>query len=94
MGFLHSLHRLLQNLAEISAPLRLILSQNNDYIWTDQCRTVLSLKQLVANITALKHFDMNKETRIVCDASHHGLGAMLECTVMRDGNPYRLHPDI
>ena len=35
------------------------------------------LKKL-ANIVELKHFDVHKDIRIVCDASHNGLGAVLE----------------
>ena len=30
------------------------------------------------NIEELKQFDVNKDIRIVCDASHNGLGAVLE----------------
>ena len=60
MGSMHSLHKFLPNLAEVSAPLRPLLSQNNDFVWTD------------------KHFDIHRETSIICDASHDGLGAILE----------------
>ena len=31
-----------------------------------------------ANIVELRHFDIHRDTRIVCDASHNGLGAVLE----------------
>ena len=30
------------------------------------------------NIVELRHFDIHRETRIICDASHDGLGAVLE----------------
>ena len=36
------------------------------------------LKSLVKNIVGLRHFDIHRETRIICDASHDGLGAVLE----------------
>ena len=32
----------------------------------------------MANIVELRHFDIHRDTRIVCDASHNGLGAVLE----------------
>ena len=32
----------------------------------------------MANIVQLRHFDIHRDTRIVCDASHNGLGAVLE----------------
>ena len=36
------------------------------------------LKKQVANFVELKHFDVHKDIRIVCDASHNGLGAVLK----------------
>ena len=30
------------------------------------------------NFVELRHFDIHRETRIICDASHDGLGAVLE----------------
>ena len=32
----------------------------------------------MANIVELRHFDIHRDTRIVCDASHNRLGAVLE----------------
>ena len=79
MGSMHSLHKFLPKLAEVSAPLRLLLIQNNNFVWTPDCENaVQQLKSLVKNIVELKHFDIHRDTRIVCDASHDGLGAMLE----------------
>ena len=79
MGSLHSLHKLLPKLAEISAPLRPLLSQNNDFVWTPVCEIAFQqLKSLVENFFELRHFDIHRETRIICDASHDGLGAVLE----------------
>ena len=37
MGSMHSLHKFLPKLAEESAPLRPLLSQNNDFVWTPAC---------------------------------------------------------
>ena len=79
MGSLHSLHKFLPKLAELSAPLRPLLSQNNDFAWTNVCENAFQhLKSLVKNIVELRHFDIHRETRIICDASHDGLGAVLE----------------
>ena len=79
MGSLHSLHKFLPKLAELSAPLRPLLSQNNDFVWTSVCENAFQqLKSLVENIVELRHFDIHRETRIICDASHDGLGAVLE----------------
>ena len=66
-------------LAESSAPLRPLLSRKNEYVWTPECqRSFDNLKNQVANIVELKQFDVPKNIRIVCDASHNGLGSVLE----------------
>ena len=79
MGSLHSLHKFLPKLAGLSAPLRPLLSQNNDFVWTPVCENAFQqLKSLVENIVELRHFYIHRETRIICDASHDGLGAVLE----------------
>ena len=76
---MHSLHKFLPKLAEVSAPLRPLLSQNNDFVWTPVCENAFQqLKSLVKNIVELRHFDIHHESRIICDASHDGLGAVLE----------------
>ena len=74
---MHSLHKLLPKLAEASAPLRPLLSQINDFVWTPNCENAFQqLKSLVKNIVELRHLDIHRETRIVCDATHDGLGAV------------------
>ena len=50
MGSMHSLHKFLPKLAEVSAPLRPLLSQNNDFVWTPNCENAFQqLKLLVKN---------------------------------------------
>ena len=79
MGSIHSLHKYLPAIAEMSAPLRPLLSKRNDYNWTAECENAFQNIELgVANIIELKHFDIHKYIRVVCDASHNGLGAVLE----------------
>ena len=79
MGSIHSLHKYLPALAESSASLRPLLSRKNDFVWSDECQISFeNLKKQVANIVELRHFDIHRDTRIVCDASHNGLGAVLE----------------
>ena len=79
MGSIHSLHKYLPALAESSASLRPLLSRKNDYIWSDECQISFeNLKTQVANIVQFRHFDIHRDTRIVCDASRNGLGAVIE----------------
>ena len=64
----------------MSAPLRPLLSKKSDYNWTAECENAFqNIKFGVANIVVeLKHFDIHKDIRVVCDASHNSLGAVLE----------------
>ena len=79
MGSIHSLHKYLPALAESSAPLRLLLSKSNEYIWTPECQNAFeNLKKQESNIVELQHFDIHKDNRIMFDASHNKLGAVLE----------------
>ena len=79
MGSIHSLHKYLPAIAESSASLRPLLSRKHEYIWNSECQMSFeNLKKQVANIVELRHFDIHHDTRIVCDASHNGLGAVLE----------------
>ena len=74
-----STHNYLPSLAETSAPLRPLLRKKNGFVWTNECQVAFEiLKKQVAIIVELKHFDVHKDIRIVCDASHNGLGAVLE----------------
>ena len=79
MGSIHRLHKYLPAIAEMSAPLRPLLSKKNDYNWTAECKNAFqNINMGVANIVELKHFDIHKDIRVVCDASDNGLGAVLE----------------
>ena len=79
MGSIHSLHKYLSAIAEMSAPLRPLLSKKNEHYWTAECENAFqNIKLGVANIVELKHFDIHKDIRVICDASHNGLGAVLE----------------
>ena len=78
VGSIHSLHKYFPSLAETSAPFNPLLSKKNEFVWPNDCQIAFeSLKKQVANIVELKHFDVHKDIRIVSDASHNGLGAVL-----------------
>ena len=71
-------------LAEMSDPLRSLLSKNNTKAqnkldWKNEHTIAFEkIKKQIINITEIKHFDINKETRNKSDASKKGLGACLE----------------
>ena len=57
----------------------MIKQKKNEYIWNSECQISFdNLKKQVANIVELWLLDIHSDTRIVCDASHNGLGAVLE----------------
>ena len=78
-GSIHSLHKYLPALVETSAPISPLLSRKNEYIWTTICQSAFeNLKQHVANIVELQHFDLHRGNRIISDASHNRFWAVLE----------------
>ena len=79
ISFIHSLHKYLPNLTESSAPLQPLLSKNRGYVWKAECQAVFgNSKKQVAKIVQLRHFDIHNDIRIVSDASHNNLGAVLD----------------
>ena len=80
MGPEYSLHKHLPALAESSAPLRPLQSKNNNYLRTVECQYAIGnlKKKQLANIVQLRHFDVHRDIRIVCDASHNCLEAHFE----------------
>ena len=84
MGFIHHLIKLTPKLAEMSEPLRPLLSKiktksQNKLDWKEEHTIAFEdIKKQILNITENKHFDINKETRTKSVASKKGLGACLE----------------
>ena len=84
MGCIHHLMKFLPNLAELSEPLRPIISKankkaQNKLDWNEKHTEAFNqIKIQIQNITENKHFDTEKQTRVRCDASKKGLGACLE----------------
>ena len=84
MGCIHHLIKFIPNLAEISEPLRPLLSKantksQNKLDWKVQHTIAFNqITEQIKKITENKHFDTTKQTRVRCDASKKGLGACLE----------------
>ena len=83
MECIHQLKKFLPILAEISEPLRPLLSKasserQNKLDWKEiQTEAFNKIKTQIQNITENKHFDTNKQTRVRCDASKKVLGVSL-----------------
>ena len=84
MGCIHHLIKFTPRQAELSEPLRPLLSKNNTKAqnkldWKEEHTEAFeNIKKQIKNITENKHFDITKDTRIKSDASKKGLGACLE----------------
>ena len=84
MGSIHHMIKFIPNLAELTAPLRPLLSMKNSIKgsklkWSSEHDLAFNkIKTAITQIIENKHFDTTKPTRVRCDASKNGLGACLE----------------
>ena len=79
MGSVHYIGKFIPNLAQISHPLRPLLRKSSKFIWTTEHENCFQeIKTRIANATAICHYNPQLKTRVKCDASRSGLGAVLE----------------
>ena len=82
MGAIHHVNRFVSNLAATCDPFRELLKgkeKNKKLDWNTAHEAAFSnVKTETAKITENPHFQMDRPTRIVCDASRAGLGACLQ----------------
>ena len=95
MGSVRHLGKFIPNLSLLCFPLRPLLKKNSKFIWTDEHEKQFKLiKDKIAETTENKHFNLDLETRIKCDASRKGLGRALEQRTTNVGKPWPLHRDL
>ncbi len=74
----NQLEKFSENLAQLTRPLRELLSKKNQWMWgPPQNDTFLKVKQELTKPTILALYDLDAETKVTADASSHGLGAVL-----------------
>ena len=79
MGAINQLNKFIPNLAVLCSPLRPLLSKSPQFQWEPAHTEAFNLiKEHISQIASTHHYDITLPTRIVCDASHDGLGATLE----------------
>ena len=78
LGSVQYLAKFIKNLSAKTELLRILLRKEEKWIWgEDQQKAFEALKEDIANITVLKHYDPEAQTVLTTDASTQGLGATL-----------------
>ena len=85
LGMVNYLQKFASNLSEITAPMRDLSKDGNQFQWDEQVqgRSFKQVKEILSAAPVLKFFDPKEEVEIQCDASDRGLGACL----MQRGQP-------
>ena len=79
LGSILYIGKFIPNLSQISHPLRPLLRKSSKFFWTAEHENCfIETKNRIANTTANSHYNPQLETRVKCDASRSGLGAVLE----------------
>ena len=84
IGLVQYLAKFMPKLSEMTAPLRDLMKDENDFIWSaDQHKAFTDIKMATTRLPVLKYYNLKEEVTIQCDASKNGLGAVL----LQNGQP-------
>ena len=79
MGLCNFSRKFVQGYSQIAAPLNHLLRKGIPWLWVDACqKSFEGLKYAITHAPVLAIPDPNQPFRVVCDASKHGVGAVLE----------------
>ena len=79
LGAVNQFNKFIPNLATISYPFRSILKKDAEWNWQKEHEEAFSkINQEISKTAELSHFERDKEIRIICDSSKHGLGAVFQ----------------
>ena len=95
LGMINQLGKFTPNIAELSHPLRELLSVKRAWLWgPSQAEAFSKLKQELTSPQTLALYDPAADTLISADASSHGLGAVLMQKVENQCIPSVMHQDL
>ena len=78
LGLVNFTARFIPDLATVSAPLRQLTKSGESFVWgPEQQQSFDELKKRLSSAETLGYFDKNASTKVIADASHVGLGAVL-----------------
>ena len=78
MGMVNQLGKFTPNLAQLTQPLRKLLSKDTAWVWGPSQSEAFSLiKDELSKPTTLTLYDLEAPTKVSADASSFGLGAVL-----------------
>lgn len=85
LGMVNYLQKFAPNLSEVTAPMRDLLKEGNQFRWDEQVQgcSFKRVKEILSAAPVLKYFDPKDDVELQCDASDRGLGACL----MQGGQP-------
>ena len=88
LGMINYLAKFVPDLSTITAPLRMLLQKDINFIMeTQQVEAILKLKQLITTPPILQFYNPSARLRVRTDASGEGLGAVLEQMSETDWHP-------
>lgn len=78
MGMVTFLTKFIPNRSEIMEPISSLISNKNAFVWAPPQQAAFNkIKELLTSAPCLAIYDSTKPTYLSCDASTHGLGAVL-----------------
>ena len=78
LGAKNQLIKFIPGLAQLTEPFRDLLKTDGNWEWKEKHDIAFDqVQKSLQNIIKLSHFNIEHKLRIICDASHQGLGALL-----------------
>ena len=78
LGMINYYGKFLNNLSNLFGPLHELLKKGKSWKWSKECEKYFRHAQMMLTSSkVLVHFDSKRNTRLKCDASQYGIGAIL-----------------